>query len=235
MEKELKLLLDSELLKKFEIALSLNNENKEDVVDTLLKSYVSRTFSQAAALYENEGNTANEGNEYYGKALHKIPKWSKKPKQAIYKIIRAYFQLAEDGDVAYTDLEERCNDPVSHPDVYVSTFRTIFSQMKLDSEKSYGKVFEESKDKMITVWSYVEAQLLKYKKEFMLRPTDEGYVNVNNQRNIGKTDYKGTDFGQSLYRMHCDVCGHEYFANGSDIHLKKCPKCQGGADTGGDM
>ena len=235
MKNELKLSLDSELLKKFEMALILNNESKEEVVDTLLKSYVSRAFSQAAALYENESNTSIESNEYYGKALHKIPKWSKKPKQAIYKIIRAYFQLSENGDVTYSELAARCGDPINHSDVYMPSFSTNFAQMKFDGEKSYGKVFEVSKDGTVTIWNYVEAQLLKYKNEFTLRSTDEGYVNVNNQRNIGKTDEKGTDFGQYLYMMHCNLCGHEYFANGSDIFQKKCPKCQGGADTGDDM
>lgn len=235
MQNELKILLDSELLKKFDIALILNNENKDEVIDMLLKSYVSRTFSQAAALYENEKNSGTETEEYYGKALHKIPKWAKKPKQAIYKIIRAYFQLSDNGAVTYTELAQQCSDSVNHSDVYMPSFSTNFAQMKFDGEKSYGKVFEVNKDGTVTIWSYVEAQLLKYKNDFMLRSTDEGYVNDNNQRNIGKTNEKGTDFGQYLYMMHCDDCGHEYFANGSDIHLKKCPKCQGGADTGVDM
>lgn len=235
MKNELKILLDSELLKKFEMALTLNNENKEEVVDMLLKSYVSRTFSQAAALYESENNSVAEKGEYYGKALHKIPKWAKKPKQAIYKVIRAYFQLAENGDVIYSELVKRCSDPVNHSDVYMRSFSTNFAQMKFDGEKSYGKVFEVNKDGIVVIWDYVEAQLLKYKNEFVMSSTDEGYVNDNNQRNIGKTDEKGTDFGQYLYMMHCDDCGHEYFANGSDIHLKKCPKCQGGADTEVDL
>lgn len=29
------------------------------------------------------------------------------------------------------------------------------------------------------------------------------------------------------YRVECLKCGHVYGANGSDIHLRKCPKCQG--------
>lgn len=235
MKSELNVLLDSELIEKFEIALTLNNEKKEDALDTLLKSYISRTFSHAAALYENEKNSVIGNDVYYGKALHKIPKWSKKPNQAIYKIIRAYFQLLEKGDVMYSELAQRCGDSVNHPDVYNPAFSTNFAQMKFDGKKSYGKVFEVSKDGIVTVWGYVEAQLLKYKNEFLLCSTDEGYINSNNQRNIGKTDEKGTDFGQYLYMMHCDDCGYEYFANGSDIHLKKCPKCQGGKDTGDDL
>ena len=26
------------------------------------------------------------------------------------------------------------------------------------------------------------------------------------------------------------ICGHRYGANGSDFHIRKCPKCQGGAE-----
>ncbi|MBT9685822.1 hypothetical protein [Pseudoflavonifractor sp. MCC625] len=62
--------------------------------------------------------------------------------------------------------------------------------------------------------------------------TITGYINKNEQQNLGKTDLDGTDFAQKLYLMRCLRCGHTYKANGSDIHLKKCPNCQGGADTG---
>lgn len=58
--------------------------------------------------------------------------------------------------------------------------------------------------------------------------TETGYVNKNNQRNNGKTDVPGTDYGQWFYDMECLDCGHKYHANGSDVWLRKCPKCQGG-------
>lgn len=28
--------------------------------------------------------------------------------------------------------------------------------------------------------------------------------------------------------LECLKCGHKYYANGTDIWLRKCPKCQGG-------
>ena len=58
--------------------------------------------------------------------------------------------------------------------------------------------------------------------------TVTGFINGNNQRNNGVTKYPGTDFNQMLYDMECLDCGHRYYANGSDIHIRKCPKCQGG-------
>lgn len=64
-----------------------------------------------------------------------------------------------------------------------------------------------------------------------MRSTDVGYVNKNHQRNMGLTDKVATRPYANVYQMRCERCGHEYFANGSDVHLKKCPQCQGGKDT----
>lgn len=60
------------------------------------------------------------------------------------------------------------------------------------------------------------------------KSTEIGYINKNRQKNLGKTDKPGTDFGQWFYNMECLDCGHRYLANGSNIYEKKCPNCQGG-------
>ena len=65
----------------------------------------------------------------------------------------------------------------------------------------------------------------------ILSSTDTGYVNKNNQKNIGKTDISGNHYNQKFYRMECQDCKAKYFANGSDIWLKKCPACQGGKNS----
>ena len=62
------------------------------------------------------------------------------------------------------------------------------------------------------------------------KSTEAGYVNKNNQRNNGKTDIPGTGNGQWFYDMECLECGHKYYANGHDVWLRKCPKCQGGKE-----
>lgn len=61
-----------------------------------------------------------------------------------------------------------------------------------------------------------------------LKSTEAGYVNKKNQKNLGKTSKPGTDNNQRFYQMECLDCGHQYFANGSDIWQRKCPNCQGG-------
>lgn len=58
--------------------------------------------------------------------------------------------------------------------------------------------------------------------------TDIGFINKNNQKNLGRTNEHGTDHIQWFYAMQCLNCNFEYKANGSDIWQRKCPNCQGG-------
>ena len=55
-----------------------------------------------------------------------------------------------------------------------------------------------------------------------------GYENKNKQKNLGRLDEQGSNHGQCFYQMECQKCWHKYKANGSDIHLRKCPVCDGG-------
>lgn len=59
--------------------------------------------------------------------------------------------------------------------------------------------------------------------------TQPGYVSRNGQVVIRDTGLPGTDHLQTVYQLGCSDCGHVYGANGSDIHLRLCPNCQGGA------
>ena len=60
------------------------------------------------------------------------------------------------------------------------------------------------------------------------KSTDMGYINKNNQMNMGKTEETGTDNMQWFYNMKCLDCDFAYKANGTDIWQRKCPRCQGG-------
>lgn len=62
-----------------------------------------------------------------------------------------------------------------------------------------------------------------------------GDINSNDQILIARTDRPGTDHLQYVWVLLCArraadgaICGHRYGANGSDFHIRKCPKCQGG-------
>jgi hypothetical protein len=57
----------------------------------------------------------------------------------------------------------------------------------------------------------------------------KGRVNRNGQRCCGHRGVRGTDNNPYAYKVECTHCGYVYGANGSDIHERKCPQCQGGA------
>lgn len=61
------------------------------------------------------------------------------------------------------------------------------------------------------------------------KTTTPGFRNRNDQTVIRGTDILGTDHNQYVYELKCERCGFHYGANGSDIHLRKCPRCGGGA------
>lgn len=233
MTSEITFNIDTGLNQRFQMALQLNEEHADQVIEAMLKSYIARTFSQAAASYTDNSSPKltppNDTN--YAKAIHRIPKWANKPTQINHKIIRAYLQLAEMGEVTYNQLARQCTNHEDHPDVYVPTFSSNFAQMKFDGDKSHGKVFDVAPDGHVTIWREVESCLRSYKQKFLVHTTDIGYTNDNLQTNLGRTEYSGTDHMQHLYKMRCGNCGHEYHANGSDIFQKKCPRCQGGANT----
>lgn len=60
-------------------------------------------------------------------------------------------------------------------------------------------------------------------------PTQVGYRNANGQELIRKTGRPGTLPLQKVYALKCGTCGHEYGANGSEAHNRRCPACQGGS------
>ena len=61
------------------------------------------------------------------------------------------------------------------------------------------------------------------------RTTASGYVNPKGQVVVRPTGGPGTDHLQYVYVLRCGHCEHEYGANGSDIRIRKCPECRGGA------
>lgn len=58
-----------------------------------------------------------------------------------------------------------------------------------------------------------------------MKTTDAGYINQNNQRNLGYIGRSEMHYNQRFFRMECLDCGHIYSANGCDVWLRKCPKC----------
>lgn len=94
----------------------------------------------------------DESNDYYGKAIQRIPVWILKQTQYNHKIIRAYFAaVAATGRVTIDAMEHLCSDK-NVPELYVP--------------KSHGKVLEEDDGDTVTIWNEVEDTLVKYKTSF---------------------------------------------------------------------
>ena len=62
------------------------------------------------------------------------------------------------------------------------------------------------------------------------KTTQIGYINRNQQKNLGIRETEDTDHGQVTYKLQCQKGGYhfEYGANGTDIFQPKFLKCQGG-------
>ena len=60
-----------------------------------------------------------------------------------------------------------------------------------------------------------------------MKTTDIGYINKNNQKNLGYRGVSQTHSSAKFYEMECLACGHKYMANGCDIWQRKCPMCSG--------
>ncbi|MBQ1207602.1 MAG: HNH endonuclease [Lachnospiraceae bacterium] len=58
-----------------------------------------------------------------------------------------------------------------------------------------------------------------------MKTTDVGYINKNNQKNLGYRGVSETHYNQKFFEMECLDCGHRYMANGCDVWLRKCPHC----------
>ena len=61
----------------------------------------------------------------------------------------------------------------------------------------------------------------------------EGYINRNNQKNLGYRGKLETHYNQNFFEMECLDCGHKYMANGCDVWLRKCPVCNPVRKKGG--
>ena len=82
-------------------------------------------------------------------------------------------------------------------------------------------------------WVRGKVQLPSLAKSKRNRPgytTEEGYVNRNQQENLGRVvpGRRNPDNRQSMHRMKCRKCSREYYRWAGDIFQSKCPYCGGG-------
>jgi len=130
-----------------------------------MRTYIVKSFERVSQEYNPKVSKQISSGDFFGKAEQRIPIWALKPDQYNHKIIRAYFTAVDmAGEATITLMEQLCSDK-NNPELYVPTFKNNYSQMKIDSSKSHGKVFEDNGDK-VWIWSEVENTLMKYKSNF---------------------------------------------------------------------
>lgn len=173
----LSIVLDSELLEKFKLALILNKEQEELAIENMIKKYVTESFLNATkemtSIKEKKskdtyyGNHLDANSPKYGKANKKIPIWAHRKYQNNHKIIKAFFQIEnEEGIVRLDELKKRCTNQTQYPDTFCSDFAGNFAAMKSDSSNSHGKVFVVE-NAQVKIWEVVDDVLKSYKKYFL--------------------------------------------------------------------
>ena len=168
MDRKITVSIDQDVYEKFCLAMNLTKDTENHAIETCMRWYIAKTFEKVSQDYNPKAaarKTADESNDYYGKAIQRIPVWALKSEQYNHKIIRAYFEaVATTGHATIDAMEHLCSDK-NVSELYVPTFKNNYSQMKLDGPKSHGKVFEDDGD-TVTIWSEVEETLMKYKNSF---------------------------------------------------------------------
>jgi len=165
MKKDVTFNIDSDVYEKYCLALSLTREEENKAIETYMRTYIAKSFEKISQEYNPKTPKPISSGDFFGKAEQRIPIWALKPDQYNHKIIRAYFTAVDvAGEATITLMEQLCNDK-NNPELYVPTFKNNYSQMKIDSSKSHGKVFEDNRDK-VWIWSEVENTLMKYKSSF---------------------------------------------------------------------
>lgn len=168
MDRKISFSIDEDVYEKFCLAMNLTKDTENNAIETCMRWYIANTFEKASQDYNPKTaakKIADESNDYYGKAIQRIPVWALKPEQYNHKIVRAYFTaVATTGCATIDTMEHLCSDK-NMPELYVPTFKNNYSQMKLDGPKSHGKVFEDDGD-TVTIWNEVKDTLMKYKTSF---------------------------------------------------------------------
>lgn len=141
MSKKVSFFIDEDVYEKFLLAMDISKESEEEAIEMSMRWYIAKTFEKASHEYNpKKVSKSPEGvNDYYGKAIGRIPIWALKPEQYNHKIIRAYFTALDiAGSATISMMEQLCSEKV-YPELYVPTFKNNYSQMKIDGAKLMGR------------------------------------------------------------------------------------------------
>jgi len=124
-------------------------------------------MKEAKAMNFNTALLNQDDNPNYGKAKRKISRWANKPDGIPHKIIKAYFLSEIEGSAEISDIKKLCCDDVGPLRIGdEKKFDVNFSQLKYDSDKSHGHIFDVLGTK-VTLWEEVEPEMMYYKNQFI--------------------------------------------------------------------
>lgn len=151
-------------LKMFELALSISNENPDNVFEKLAKEYA------AAVLQKMQNNTAFhtevQENEILPqtKAEKKVPLWARRNTQISHQIIKAFFSCEKEGIASRREMKNKfqeCND-----DKTSDQFENNLNSMGTDKGNSHGHIFDFYGDEVVIAKKAKEV-LYRHKNDFL--------------------------------------------------------------------
>jgi hypothetical protein len=123
MSKKVSFFIDENVYEKSLLAMDISKESEKEAIETCMR-YIAKTFEKTSHEYKpKKVSKSTEGvNDYYGKAIGRIPIWALKPEQYNHKIIRAYFTAPDiAGSATISMMEQLCSEK-DYPKLYVPTF-----------------------------------------------------------------------------------------------------------------
>ena len=117
---------------------------------------------------------------------------------------------------------------VIHPKDIERYNRLLDDFLRLSWKDMFSRETVNGQNKEQNIEKTYVKRIVAPQKEPNKKTTEIGYINRNNQENLGKTSEMGSLRGQYLYQIKCRNCGELYKAYASDIFQRKCPRCQGG-------
>ena len=161
--------LSDVLIPRFELALSISGETKQQVLERLLRTYCSGVFSsEAVRLSPPRPRTIpsplpGSGDEaVHSRAYQRIPLWATRPSQLCHLILQAFFALEHNGVASRSAMARYYREASGRPE---QNFAQNLGNMCTEAGNAYGKVFSCAGDE-VRLYPPVEAQARRYRSAF---------------------------------------------------------------------
>lgn len=103
--------------------------------------------------------------------IRRVKLWAEREHQSNHKIIKAYLELCNKGNVTFDQLKSKCTDPFRE-DLFIDKVEGHFASMKSDKGNAHGKVFYEENGH-IKIYEPVMVEIRRHFKNLNPQPTEE--------------------------------------------------------------